>query len=677
AFLAELLWPELPAATALTYLRHVLAKLKEAIPDQAPGGAQFLLVTRETVALNPGGDYRLDVATFTALLETCASHPHRHPETCASCARRRATAVELYRGYFLGHFLLGDSAAFEEWAALKRERLRQYALDALARLASYFERRGGYQDMQRYAWRQVELDPWREEAYQQLMRALWLNGQRSAALEQYASCRRILQEELGVEPSVETTVLYESIRNAEPSTPAEAFPPHPPHNLPAQTTPLVGREADLARLSDLLLQPAHRLITLTGPGGIGKTRLALQAADVLDDFDDGVCFVALAPVVDPALVIPAVAQALGVQESSGQPLLASVKVHLRARQLLLVLDNFEQVSAAAPVIAELLGAAPQLTVLVTSRAVLRLYGEHEFPVPPLILPDMQHLPELPDLPQYGAVRLFVERAQAVCPDFAITDETAPAVAAICHRLDGLPLAIELAAARIRLLPPQTMLQRLESPLKLLTGGPADHSARHQTLRATIDWSYHLLSAGEQQLLARLAVFVGGWTLEAAETICGAGGTLPVDPLDGLEALVAKSLVHRQQAGTGGTAGTPRFRMLEMIREYAYEHLVASGEVATLQRRHAEHYLALAEAAERARQQGSQQAIWLERLEAEHDNLRAVLHWALDQREAVLALRLGTALETFWDSHGHLTEGRQWLEAALEAGAHHPTVAPAL
>jgi predicted ATPase/DNA-binding SARP family transcriptional activator len=675
-FLAEILWPDLPAATALTYLRHVLGKLKQAIPDAMPGGPPVLLVTRETVALNPCGDYTLDIAAFTALLEACATHPHRHLETCASCARRRADAVALYRGDFLAHFLLGDSVAFEEWAALKRERLRQQVLDALARLVTYYERCGAYQDAQRFAWRQVELDPWRDEAYQPLMRALWLSGQRGAALEQYARFERILQQELGVAPSAETTALYERIRDAGTSTLPDRSPSHPPHNLPAQTTPLVGREAELARLGDLLQQPAHRLITLTGPGGIGKTRLALQAADVLDDFDDGVCFVALAPVADPALVIPAIAQALGVQESTGQPLLESVKVHLRGRELLLVLDNFEHVGAAASCVAALLGAAPRLVVLVTSRVVLRLYGEHEFPVPPLTVPDVRQLPAPVDLSQYEAVRLFVARAQAVQPDFAITGETAPAVAVICHRLDGLPLAIELAAARIRLLSPQAMLPRLGNPLALLTGGARDLPERHHTLRATIDWSYNLLPAGEQWLFARLAVFAGGWTLEAAETVIGAQES-PArhDPaiLDGMEALVTKNLVRRQAPGRRGTDGALRFEMLETIREYALERLEASGTADTVRGRHLLCFRDLAEAAE-PHLKRAEQGRWLAGLDDERSNIRAALEWALDHGAYDDGLRLAAALHWFWHFRGHDREGYQWMQRLLGIS---PKIAPAI
>jgi predicted ATPase/DNA-binding SARP family transcriptional activator len=665
AFLAELLWPDLPAATALTYLRHVLAKLKEAIPDSASSSPPFLLITRDTIALNPAGDYQLDILSFTALLESCATHPHRHPETCRSCARRHVAAVALYRGDFLDHFLLGDSAAFEEWAALKRERLCQQMLDALACLTTFYERRGAFQDAQRTAWRRGELDPWGDEAAQQLMRVLWLSGQRSAALAHYARYRRILHQELGVEPSAETTALYERIYNAETSTPSNEFPSPPSHNLPAQTTRLIGREAELAQLTDLLQQPAYRLITLSGAGGIGKTRLALQvASELLNDFADGVCFVALASVTEPALVLSLIAQALGVQESSAQPLLKSLIAHLRGRQLLLVLDNFEHVSAAAPFIADLLSAASQLTVLVTSRDVLCLYGEYEFPVPSLTFPDARHLLAPPALNQYEAVRLFVERGQAVHPDFAVTDETASAIAEICQRLDGLPLAIELAAARIRLLSPQAILQRLDSPLTLLTGGRRDLPARHQTLRATIDWSYNLLPAGEQRLLARLAVFLGGWTLEIAEAICAAGTALSITTLDGMEALVAKSLVRRQLARTQATS-TPRFGMLEAIREYALERLEASGEADAVRCRHLLFFRNLAEAAE-PQLHSAEQVRWLIHLEDEHPNMRAALAWAIEQEMYDDGLRLATAIMRFWHLRGHDREGYQWMQRFLAA-----------
>ncbi|HEU5099778.1 MAG TPA: NB-ARC domain-containing protein, partial [Roseiflexaceae bacterium] len=303
--------------------------------------------------------------------------------------------------------------------------------------------------------------------------------------------------------------------------PTAAVPFSDAGNLSPPRSPLIGRTKELAAACDMLRRTDIGLLTLTGPGGIGKTRLALQvAADLRDEFADGVHVVNLAPISDPGLVAATIAQALDVRERADQPLIERLKEHLRSNQLLLVLDNFEQVVEAAPLIGELLAAAPRLKVLVTSREPLHIGGEHEYAVPPLLLPDPHHLPPLDRLIEYAAVQLFIAQAQAVNADFIVTNDNAPAIAAICQRLDGLPLAIELAAARVKLLPPQALLARLDQRLKLLTGGARDAPARQQTIRATIDWSYHLLDEGEQALFARLAVFVGGCTLEAAESVCG-------------------------------------------------------------------------------------------------------------------------------------------------------------
>ena len=334
----------------------------------------------------------------------------------------------------------------------------------------------------------------------------------------------------------------------------------------------------------------------------------------------------------------------------------SLKDYLSERRLLLLLDNFEQVLGAAPAVTELLAAAQGLKVLATSRAPLGLYGEHEFPVPPLTLPDLRHPPSLERLTQYEAVELFVERAQAVKPDFKVTNESAPAVAEICVRLDGLPLAIELAAARIKMLPPKAMLQRLSSRLKLLTGGARDLPERQRTLRATIEWSHALLDEGEQLLFGRLAVFSGGRALEAIEAICDAEGDLPVDAFEGVSSLVDKSLLGQEE----GPGGEPRFVMLETIHEFAREKLQGSGEAEEIKRVHAQYFLTLAEEAH-PELLGANQLQWLEKLEAEHDNMRAALNWALERNEAEVALRMGGALWWFWSVRGYYSEGRRWLE----------------
>jgi predicted ATPase/class 3 adenylate cyclase len=441
-----------------------------------------------------------------------------------------------------------------------------------------------------------------------------------------------------------------------------------PTNLPTQPTSLIGRDQEVATLRDRLRRADGRLLTLTGPGGVGKTRLALQvAAEVRDDFTAGVFVVNLAPLRDAHLVVSSIAQTLAIREAAGQPLIERVQEALRERELLLVLDNFEQVLDAAPQVADLLAACPRLKVLITSRAALRIRGERQIPVPPLALPDRAQRVDADAVARAPAVTLFVERAQAVQPTFMLTTVNAAMVAEICQRLDGLPLAIELAAARITLFTPAALLARLENRLQLLTGGARDLPARQQTLRNTLDWSYDMLDAGEQTLLTRLTVFVGGWTLEAAEAICAELKTddtsMPFSIFNGLAPLLNQSLVRRIE----GVAGEPRFIMLETIREYARERLESTGEATTLRRRHLAYYLALAELAE-PRLSAADQLDWLDRLEQDHDNLRTALAWAVEH-EPEDALRLGGALTDFWDTRGYHGEGRQWLDRALaRAGA---------
>jgi len=441
--------------------------------------------------------------------------------------------------------------------------------------------------------------------------------------------------------------------------------------LPVPPSPLVGRARETAEVEALLhrasMEGPVRLLTLMGPGGVGKTRLALQVAHtVADRYADGAVFVALAPLRDPALVVAAIARAVRVTEDAGRALPDAVRLHLREKRLLLLLDNFEHVAAAAPLVVDLLAACPGLRVLVTSRARLHLSGEHIYLVPPLRTPDPERLPALADLAEIPAVALLVQRARAAGADVALDATTAPALATLCRRLDGLPLAIELAAPRLAVLSPETLVRRLTYRLDLLTGGARDLPERQQTLRATLEWSYALLSPGEQALFRRLSVFAGGCALEAAEAVgAPAGGeeegvvVARRHVADHLVALIDKSLVYRETAA----AGAPRFGMLETVREYGLHALAGGADDEQARRAHAAYYLALAEDAEAALA-GPEQVVWGEWLEREHDNLRAALRWACAAGDAVIGQSLAGALWRFWSARGHLTEGRRWLRDTL-------------
>jgi len=433
------------------------------------------------------------------------------------------------------------------------------------------------------------------------------------------------------------------------------------HNLPEEATSFIGRAAELATLKDLLLRQEVRLLTLIGPGGSGKTRLALHAAgNAVDGFADGVFFVSLAALTDPQAVPSAIAAALGLREREGHGPMDAVLDYLSDRRLLLVLDNLEHLPDALGLLPALLEHCPELHLLVTSRAVLHLSWEFIFEVQPLAVPDTVSGIDHPTLSHYESAALFIERAQAADSGFAVTRQNAPLIAEICRRLDGLPLAIELAAARLRVLPPQALLDRLSNRLTLLTGGARDWPTRQQTLRATIDWSYSLLDEGEQRLFARLAVFAGGCSLEAAEVICDVGGEPVIDVLDGVASLIDKSLLRRREpVGHPGA----QLRMLEVIREYALERLRDSGEEAVVRRQHAGCFLSLAEQAS-AELRGPSRSEWLNWLEDERDNLRAALRWAKDHREVEVGLRLAVALAQFWEARGYLSEGARWLAELL-------------
>jgi predicted ATPase/DNA-binding SARP family transcriptional activator len=685
--LAALLWPDQADTAARQNLRQALYVLRHTLSGKSGEHSQngkdrgdntgSLLVTRQAVQFNPESDTWCDVWLFNKLLAACKAHDHRqsaHPDRCVECVERLQQATELYTGDFLQGFLVNDSREFEEWMLLERETHHRQVMQALGRLAFYYEEVGEHEQSLHYVSRQLKLEPWHEEAHRQAMRLLSRTGRRSTALAQYEACRQALAEELGLEPARETTALYERIRDsetvpqggpvhqAEPAISGSAF-------LPSASTPLIGREAEVTAVVEQLLRENVRLLTVTGPGGTGKTRIAMQAAtDLQAHFANGAYFVNLAPITDPGLVAAEIAHALGVKEMPDKSALDSVVSYLQGKQVLLLLDNFEQVAEAAPLITQVIQSTSGVKALVTSREVLRLRGTYEFPVPPMSLPDRKRLPPLERLTGYEAIRLFMERAAALKPGFQITSANAAAVVEICHRLDGLPLAIELAAARIKVLSPQAMLTRLQSRLELVAGKDRDVPTRQQTLRNTIDWSYNLLDDWEKVLFRRLAVFQGGRTLGAIQAVC-VPPNLNTDPLDGVEALVSKSLLQQME---GSHDDEQRFWMLETIHEYARAKLQESGEEEEIRARHARYFMALAEqAAPHLKQED--QAIWLERVEDENDNIRAAFRWAREYGEAgdveaaETGLRLAIALERFWQVRVYLREGLEQTAGVLAIG----------
>ena len=654
--LVGLLWPESPEDAARHNLRQALFSLRQAIGDQA-ASPPYLLISREAIHLNRASDYSLDLAQFEAVLHACKQHRSRGTEDASTRAARLEEAVKLYRGEFLHGFFLEDSEEFEQWALVWRESLHQQALEAHSDLANYYEEHGDFQATRRHALRQLELDPWREEAHCQAMRALAQEGQRAAALAQYETCRRVLAEELGVEPSAGTRQLAEQIRAGTLKAKADlpsSLPAGAVHNLPASLTSFHGREQELIELERLLADPECRCISLVGPGGVGKTRLALEAARQHGaGFAHGVAFVPLASVGSVEVAIPAIAGAIHLRFYGPDDPKDQLLNCLREKQMLLCLDNLEQLLVEAPLqasivelVLEILQRAPGVKLLVTSREVLDLQGEWVFDVRGLAFPGAESRGK-PD--EYPAVALFIQRAKRTSPGLAFHGEDLAAIAHICRLVEGVPLAIELAATWLRMLSPAEIPKEIEGGLGFLSASVRDLPERHRSMRVVFDHSWQRLSAREQQVLSQLSVFRGGFSRQAAEQVAGA--SLPV-----LSTLVNRSLLRRAAAG--------RYELHELVRQYGADRLAADAcAQASAQRRHCDCFLALAEAGGAGSRQVDQK-VWLWCLEVELENLRAALGWALEQGEIELALRLCGALGLPWEVHGHVKEGRRWVEQAL-------------
>ncbi len=658
--LAGLIWPDATEANARNYLRKALWLLRKSIAVDTLGGEEYLLADDISITFNPDADYWLDVNAV------------RHKSTDAMSVEDQIKAVSAYQGELLPGF-------YEEWVTLERERLKAAFNQKINTLLLCLVAGEQWEQVIYWGEQWIALGEAPEPAFRALMVAHANVGDMAKVATTYERCVQTLREELDVEPSEQTCTLFEQLRDgaAIPSEPAaaatvlQAEPGEnaPPllemndrwlTNLPIPLTSFIGREKEINEIKHFLKE--SRLLTLAGAGGSGKTRLAIRVArEVQNMFSDGVWWIDLAVLVDPELVPQAVAKVLRVLEVPDQSLSDTLTIALRSRQILLVFDCCEHLLDASAQLAEhLLKACPELKILATSREVLDVAGECIFHVPTMASPDPDR--DCPsDFLDYDAVCLFVERAGTLMPGFALNDQNALAIGQLCHGLDGIPLAIELAAARVKVLKVDQIAARLDDRFRLLTGGSRTALPRHQTLRATLNWSYDMLSNDERMILQRLSVFTGGWSAAAAEAVC-AGGEIQVDDvLDLLSHLASKSLILSERK-LGEEA---RYRMLDTIREYAGEKLVEAGEEATVRDRHLDYFVRMAEEAE-PQLFKPDQVSWFNRLEAEHENLRAAVTWSLKRKAATSALRLVGALSWFWSTHGHYREALEFSSQILSA-----------
>jgi predicted ATPase/DNA-binding SARP family transcriptional activator len=655
-FLHGLLWPDLPTAAAQNNLRVTWAHLRKALGTSDPGAQPHLIGDRLTLRFNPLSDHELDVTRFRALIEACRLHPHPDSNDCVECAARLTEAFDLVRGEFLDQFSLPNCQQFDEWLLLQRQQFQVQVTAALEQLAAFHERAGQLARAESTVRLLLEYDPLSESAYRQLMRVLARADQRSAALEVYETCRRVLATELGLAPAVETVTLAEQIRALAPvkTQATQAV-------LPPVLTRFFGRQQESARLVDLLSRRTVRLVTLAGPGGVGKTRLSIEVAHRMAGvFAHEICFVELAGVADDRSVDDAVAAALHLPANTGRSSTGAIVDYLRDKTVLLVLDNCEHlVKVCARLVQTLCREAAALTVLATSRIPLRLAEEHVVRLQPFATPAINGGAGLTvaDLLSFDSVQLFTNRAAQSLLHFKLIEANVLAVARICQQLDGIPLAIEIAAAQVRARPIEAIAERLDQRFAWLNRQVAGTLPRQRTLYTLIDWSYGLLSAQERSVLRRLAVFAGGWTLEAAEAVCALGGSCT----EVLTELVDHSLVV-----FGADAGHRRYSMHETIRQFAEEELRGSDQEADTLERHARYYAQLvARAAES--QTGQTFPERLRTVVDDHDNVRRAFEWLVvhDSEQALaLVAQLGTKLD-FWELGGFFQEGRRWLQRTLE------------
>ncbi|HLF25845.1 MAG TPA: tetratricopeptide repeat protein [Anaerolineae bacterium] len=638
--LAGLLWPEVPDQTARNNLRLALHRLRQAIGD-GDADPPVLNLTPETIQFNSASNAWLDVSVFTGRLAAGDAHGHRRLETCRTCIEQLREAADLYRGDFLQGFFLEESVAFSEWAVVRREGLHRRALEALYHLAEYHRQHGEQERALFYARRQLELEPWREEAHRQVMRSLARSGQHSAALAQYEACRQVLLEELGVKPSEETRALYERIQAARET-------PRHTRGLPPPPTPFVGREDELAEIAGRLADSDCRLLTLVGLGGIGKTRLALRVAEREEsDFLNGVYFVPLASLDTPSSLVTAVASALGFTFSEKGDSNTQLLDYLRGKEMLLILDGFEHIPRGASWVAQVLKSAPAVKVLITSRARLNLPGEWVFELEGLSVPDD---PRRGDVDRYGAVQLFLQVARQIKRSVAVTPSDEAAIVRVCNLVAGIPLAIELAAAWMRVLSPGEIAAEIERGLDFLSESPAGAFGLQRSMRAVFEQSWRLLSGAEQEAFRRLSVFRSGFTREAAEQV--AGVSLPT-----LASLVDHSLVRREQPD--------RYAIHELLRQYTAEKLSEqSADAEQLLDRHSRHYAALVQAQEKHLRSG-EQLLALKVIDSDIGNVRAAWRRLATTADVAAIEQCMTGLYAFYDLRGWVKEGEEAFRVAVE------------